>query len=106
MLINLEQIQSIIDLPPFTPKNAPLVKRQPLLAWLLRLSIINTKLMTRLEKIEYIRGSRMHSYAYQDLESLNEYELDEIIRRIAFQLQRQEVMISENMVTDFYVFLN
>lgn len=62
--------------------------------------------MTRLEKIEYIRGSKMYSYAYQDLESLNDYELNEIIRRIAFQLQRQEVMISANMVTDFYVFLN
>lgn len=62
--------------------------------------------MTRLEKIEYIRGSRMHSYVYQDLETLNDYELDEIIRRIGFQLQRQEVMVSTNMVTDFYVFLN
>ncbi len=62
--------------------------------------------MTRLEKMEYIRDSRMNAYAYQDLESLNEYELDEIIRRIAFQLQRQEVMVSSNMVTDFYVFLN
>ena len=62
--------------------------------------------MTRPEKMEYIRDSRMNAYAYENLESLNEYELDEIIRRIAFQLQRQEVMVSSNMVTDFYVFLN
>jgi hypothetical protein len=60
--------------------------------------------MTRLEKMEYIRDSSMH--AYHNLESLNEYEMDEIIRRIAFQLPHQEVMVSSNMVTDFYVFLN
>jgi len=62
--------------------------------------------MTRLEKIKYIRDSRMNAYVDQELESLNDYELDEIIRRIAFQLQRQEIMVSTNMVTDFYVFLN
>ena len=62
--------------------------------------------MTRLEKIQYIRDSRMNAYVDQDLENLNDYELDEIIRRIAFQLQRQEIMVSTNMVTDFYVFLN
>jgi hypothetical protein len=62
--------------------------------------------MSREEKIEYIRTCRMHSYAYQDLESLNENELDILIHRIAVQLQRQEVMISYNMVTDFHIFLN
>ena len=60
--------------------------------------------MTRLEKMEYIRDSSIHTY--QNLESLNEYELVEIIRRIAFQLPRQEIMVSINMVTDFYVFRN
>lgn len=62
--------------------------------------------MTRQEKIEYIRASRLYSYAYQDLDSFNDRELDEMIRRIAIQLQRQEVMVSNNMLTDFYVFLN
>lgn len=62
--------------------------------------------MTREEKIEYIRASRIYAFAYQDLEGLNDRELDEIIRRIAVQLQRQEVMVSMNMLTDFYVFLN
>ena len=67
---------------------------------------IKTKIMTREEKIEYIRASRIYSYAYLDLENMQENELDEIIRRIAIQLQQKDARVSMNMLTDFYVFLN
>lgn len=62
--------------------------------------------MSRQEKIEYIRSCRVHSYAYLELDSLTDAELDTVIHRIAVQMQRSEVMISQNMVTDFAIFLN
>lgn len=62
--------------------------------------------MSREEKIEYIRSCKVYSFAYLELDSFSDEELDQVIRRIAVQMQRQEVMISHNMVTDFAIFLN
>lgn len=62
--------------------------------------------MNREEKIRYIRESRFYQFAYHNLEGCTEKELDVMIRKIVLELQKEEVSVSENLLTNFYVFLN
>ncbi|MBX7093796.1 MAG: hypothetical protein K1X56_03665 [Flavobacteriales bacterium] len=62
--------------------------------------------MSREEKIRYIRESRFYSLAYRNLETCTERELDDMIRMIVRELQKEEISVNENQVTNFYVYLN
>lgn len=62
--------------------------------------------MTRYEKIRFIRESKFFNYAYESLEDFTEPQLDEIIRRISYEMQKSEAVGKGNRVQSFYLFLN
>ncbi|MFZ5552819.1 MAG: hypothetical protein ACOZCO_06870 [Bacteroidota bacterium] len=62
--------------------------------------------MNRHEKIRYIRESKLFNYAYESLEDFTDHQLDDIIRRIAYEMQKSEATAIGNKVQSFYVFLN
>ncbi|MFI5204344.1 MAG: hypothetical protein ACHQF2_07590 [Flavobacteriales bacterium] len=62
--------------------------------------------MTRYEKIQFIRKSRLFSFAYLNLDGTTDDDLDQMIRHIVGMLQKHEVAITGNRVREFYFFLN
>lgn len=62
--------------------------------------------MNRYEKIRYIRDSKYFNYAYESLDDFTEPQLDEIIRRISYEMQKAEATGKGNRVQSFYLFLN
>lgn len=62
--------------------------------------------MTRYEKIQFIRKSRMLSFAYLNLDGTSDDDLDQMVRHIVGLLQKNEVAITGNRVKEFYFFLN
>jgi predicted nucleic acid-binding OB-fold protein len=62
--------------------------------------------MNREDKIRYIRDSRFYQLMHENLESCSERELDDLVRKIVRELQKEEVKVTDNMITNFHVFLN
>jgi len=62
--------------------------------------------MNRHDKIRYIRESKFYNYAYESLEDFTEPQLDEIIRKISYEIQKSEALGRGNRVQSFYLFLN
>lgn len=62
--------------------------------------------MERHEKIKFIRQSRFTEYAYAQLDTCSDAELDEIVQKILNDLQKEEASARENHLTSFYIYLN
>jgi hypothetical protein len=62
--------------------------------------------MTRYEKIQFIRKSRMLSFAYLNLDGTSDDELDQMIQHIVLLMQKYEISIDGNKVKEFYFYLN
>lgn len=60
--------------------------------------------MNREEKIKLIRNSKFPEFAYANLESYTENELDEIIRKISEDTHREE--LNHQQLNHFYIYLN
>jgi len=98
----------ITALKPLKPKNRPLLNSQTTLGHGFRITDRNQHYiaMNREDKIRYIRESRFYSLAYRNLETCTEGELDDMIRMIVRELQKEEVSIQQNMETTFQMHLN
>jgi hypothetical protein len=62
--------------------------------------------MSREEKIEFIRSSSYFNFAYDNLQSFSDQQLDEIIMEISSMMQRDENKVAGNLLESFYVYLN